>query len=65
MRANADGEDVAADDGVHPHRSVLAEDDVTDDLSGVVDVTAWRNRRPHAFKGSNHASLRLVIIGQT
>jgi len=51
MRADADGEDIAADNRVHPYRCMLAEDDVADNLRGVVHVAGRRNCRFHAFEG--------------
>jgi hypothetical protein len=41
--ANADGVDVTAQDGVHPHRRALAEHDVAEDLGGGVDVATRRD----------------------
>ena len=62
--ADADLVDVAAEDGVHPHRGVLAEDDVADDLGRVVDEAGGRDRRADAFEGSNHASRLAAISSQ-
>jgi hypothetical protein len=36
--ADADLVNVAAEDGVHPDAGVFAEDDVADELGGVVDL---------------------------
>ena len=36
--ADADGVDIAAQDGVHPDRGVLAEGDIADELGGEIDV---------------------------
>src|SRR5258708_6131450 len=47
MRADANLVDISADDGVHPHAGVFGENDVADDLRGVIHVTrcgdGWRN----------------------
>src|ERR1043166_3255094 len=53
--ANANFVDVSAYDGIHPHRGMFAEHDVTDDLRRVVNVAGGWNGRPDAFVGSNHA----------
>jgi hypothetical protein len=52
--ADADGVDIAAQDGVHPDRGALAEHDVADELGGGVDVTARRNPRRMALIGADH-----------
>src|SRR5579863_1092697 len=52
--ADADFVHVAAQDGVHPNRRVLAEDDVADDLCRVVDVAGGGDGGGRAFEGANH-----------
>src|ERR1700722_8502291 len=46
---------IAADDRIHPHRSVLAQHHITDNLRRVVDEAGGGNGWPHSFIGSNHA----------
>ncbi len=56
VRVGADANlvDVTAEDCIHPHRGVLAENDVTDNLRGVVDEAGGRDRRADTFEGSDH-----------
>jgi len=55
--ANADGVDVTAQNGVHPHRRALAEHHVAEDLGGGVDVaTRWDCWRM-ALIASEHGNL--------
>src|ERR1700677_3222209 len=61
VRADADCVDVAAQDGAHPDRGVLAEDDVANDLRRVVDVATRGNCRRYSLKGPDHPSLRLDV----
>jgi hypothetical protein len=58
MGADANGVNVAADDGVHPDRCMLAENYITEDLGGLVDVTACGNYWPQAFKRTDHSRSR-------
>ena len=54
MRAQADGMDVAAKDGVHPDAGIFAEHDVADQLRRLIDKTRLRHRRRNALVGANH-----------
>ena len=49
--------DVAAEDGVHPDAGVFADDNVSDELGGVVDVGGVGDLGSDALVGSNHRSL--------
>lgn len=66
VRTDTDLVYVAAQDGVHPDRHVLAENDVADDLGRLVDVASGRDRRAQAFVGSNHVfqeTLKIPRLG--
>jgi len=52
---NANLVDVSAYYRIHPHRSVLAQHDVADNLRRFVHVTCRRNRGPNTFIRSNHS----------
>ena len=52
--ADADGVDVAAEDGVHPDAGLVAEDDVADDLGGGVDVAAGGDGWAYAAIRAEH-----------
>ena len=52
--ADADGVDVAAQDGVHPDRGVLAEHDVAEDLGGGVDVATGGDLGRMALVAADH-----------
>jgi hypothetical protein len=52
--ADADVEDVAADDGAEPDRGVRADVHVADDLRRVLDEGGRVNLRVRAAEGSNH-----------
>jgi hypothetical protein len=62
--ADADGVYVAADDGVHPDGGVLAEDDVSENLGGGVDVAGGGNGRGEASEGAEHVA-SVGGVGQT
>ena len=53
VSANADRMNVAADDRVHPDAGMFSEDNVSDDLRRIVNVTGRWNRRRDAFVGAN------------
>jgi len=55
--ADADGVDVTTDDGVHPYGGVFAEDDITEDLRGGVDVGGGGNGGSDATEGTEHRRL--------
>jgi hypothetical protein len=55
--ADADGVDVTAQDGVHPHRRALTEYDVAEDLGGGVDVATCRDCWRMALIASEHGNL--------
>ena len=52
--AHADGVDVTAQDGIHPHRGVLAEGDVADKLGGEIDVATGGNLGKMPLVTANH-----------
>ncbi len=52
--ADADLVDVAAENGVHPDAGVFTENDVADELSGVVDVAGVGELGSDAFVGADH-----------
>jgi hypothetical protein len=54
--ADADLVNIAAEDGVHPDAGVFAEDDVADQLGGVVDVASAGELGSDAFVGADHIS---------
>jgi hypothetical protein len=56
--ANADLVDVAAKDGVHPDAGVLADNDVADELGGVVDIRGAGELGGDAFIGADHGIAR-------
>jgi hypothetical protein len=45
---------VAAKNGIHPDAGVFAENDIADELRGVVDISCFRDLRSDAFVGANH-----------
>ena len=53
---DADGVDVASDDGVHPDAGVFAQDDIADDLGGGVDVAAGGNDWGNSLVRPDHSS---------
>ena len=55
--ADANRVDVAAQDGVHPHRGALAQDDVAEDLRGGIDVAIGGDLGRMALEASNHGDL--------
>ena len=63
--AHADLVYVAAEDGVHPDTGVLADDDVTDELGGVVDVAGFGELGSDAFVGADHGYLMLEALRRT
>jgi hypothetical protein len=54
--ADADGVDIAPEDGIHPDAGVLAQSDVSDELSGVIDVAACWNNWSYALVDADHAT---------
>jgi hypothetical protein len=52
--ADADLVDVATEDGIHPDAGVFAENDVADELGGVVDVAGVGELWGDAFVGADH-----------
>jgi hypothetical protein len=50
--------DIAPKDGVHPDTGVLAEDDVADELRGIVDVRGVGELGSDAFVGADHGFIR-------
>jgi hypothetical protein len=50
--------DVAAEDGVHPDAGVFADDNVSDELGGVVDVGGFGELGCDAFVGADHVFIR-------
>src|SRR5208282_2871382 len=52
--ADANLVNVAAEDGVHPDAGVFADDDVADELGGVVDVAGVGELGSDAFVGADH-----------
>ena len=55
---NADLVDIAAEDGVHPDAGMFADDDVADELGGVVDVGSFGELGSDAFEGPYHGFIR-------
>ena len=55
--ADADGVDVAAQDGVHPHGRSLAEDHIADQLRGKIDIATGGNLGQAALVAANHLVL--------
>ena len=51
---DADGIDVAAQNGIHPDGGALAEDDVAEDLRRDVDIATQGDLRRMALVGSDH-----------
>jgi hypothetical protein len=45
---------VPAENSVHPDACMLAEFDVSDQLSGIVDVTRVRKLGSNSFEGADH-----------
>ena len=60
--ADADLMDIAAEDGVHPDARVFADDDVADELGGVIDVTGFGKLGGDAFVGADHGYLMLEAL---
>src|SRR6267378_216393 len=56
---------IAAKDGVHPDTGVLADDDVADELGGVVDVAGFGELGRDAFVGADHGYLMLEALCRT
>src|SRR6266404_2686080 len=63
--AHADLVYVAAEDGVHPDTGVLANDDVADEVGGVVDVAGFGELGSDAFVGADHGYLMLEALCRT
>src|ERR1700674_4194557 len=63
--ADADLVNVAAEDGVHPDARVFAENDVADELGGVVDVAGVGELGSDAFVGADHGYLMLEALCRT
>jgi hypothetical protein len=57
--ADADLMDIAAENSVHPDAGVLADDHVSDELGGVVDVGGIGELGSDAFEGADHIRVRL------
>ena len=60
--ADADLVDVAAEDRVHPDAGVFAENDVADELGGVVDVAGVGELGSDAFVGADHGLFRCSSV---
>jgi len=60
--ADADLVDVAAEDRVHPDAGVFAENDVADELGGVVDIAGVGELGSDAFVGADHVLFRCSSI---
>ena len=60
--ADANLVNVAAQDRVHPDAGVFAENDVADELGGVVDVAGVGKLRSDAFVGADHAFVRCSSV---
>jgi hypothetical protein len=56
--ADADLVYVATENGVHPDAGVLADNDVADELRGVVDVASVGELGSDAFVGADHGFIR-------
>ena len=56
--ADSDLVNVTAEDRVHPDAGVFAENDVADELSGVVDVAGVGELGSDAFVGADHVLFR-------
>ena len=54
--ADADGVHVAAQNGVHPHRGMLAEGHVADELRGKINVATGGNLGQPPLVAANHGS---------
>src|SRR6266446_400499 len=63
--ADANLVDVAAEDCVHPDAGVLAENDVADELGGVVDVAGVGELGRDAFVGADHGYQMLEALCRT
>ena len=60
--ADADLVDVAAEHRVHPDAGVFAENDVADELGGVVDVAGVGELGSDAFVGADHCFVRCSSV---
>ncbi len=60
--ADADLVYIAAEDGVHPDAGVLSENDVADELGGVVDVASIGELGTDAFVGADHGFVRCSSV---
>jgi hypothetical protein len=58
--ADADGVDIAAEDGVHPDGGALAEDDVAEKLRGEIDVATGGDDGELATIAANHGKPQKV-----
>jgi hypothetical protein len=56
---------IAAKHRVHPDAGVFAENDVADELSGVVDVASVGELGSDAFVGADHGYLMLEALCRT
>jgi hypothetical protein len=54
MRADADGVHIATENCVHPDAGMLAENDISDQLRGIVHVAGGGNSWCNALVGTNH-----------
>jgi hypothetical protein len=63
--ADADLMYIAAEDRVHPDAGVFAENDVADELGGVVDVAGVGELGSDAFVGADHGYLMLDALCRT
>jgi hypothetical protein len=61
--ADADGVDVAADYGVHPDAGVFREDDVADNLCGLVDIAGGGDGGQDSLVRPDHLVLILRAAG--
>src|SRR5262249_20300883 len=57
IRTDADGMHITANNRIHPHAGMFAEDDAADDLGGVVHITRCRNSRSNALVAADHRAL--------
>jgi hypothetical protein len=62
---DADGVDIAAQDGVHPDGGAVSEGDIADELGGEIDVAGGMNLGRAALITANHGDkpLRGQVYG--
>src|SRR5205807_6540525 len=60
--ANAYGEDITANHGVHPHAGVFANLHVADDLRRLVDVAGLGDSRRYALIRADHGWIARIAI---